>query len=223
MVAAFYAGLDTVDLDDFDYLCKLDLDLRLPPRYFEILRERMTANPRLATCSGRPYLEVDGRLVPERHGFDTSLGATKFYRVSAFKEIGGFVRGVDWDGIDCHRCRMKGWSACNWDDPDLRFIHLRPMGSSHKGILTGRVRYGFGQYYMGTGLAFMTVSAVYRLNQRPYVVGSAAMMYGWLRSAVRRTPRGDLEFRKFLRHYHRRVLLLGKRRVLTELGATPPA
>ena len=37
VVAAFYAGLDTVDLDDFDYLCKLDLDLRLPPRYFEIL------------------------------------------------------------------------------------------------------------------------------------------------------------------------------------------
>jgi hypothetical protein len=31
VIEAFYAGLDTVDLDQFDYLCKLDLDLDLPP------------------------------------------------------------------------------------------------------------------------------------------------------------------------------------------------
>jgi hypothetical protein len=35
-----------------------------------------------------------------------SVGMTKFYRVSCFKEIGGFVRQVMWDGIDCHRVRM---------------------------------------------------------------------------------------------------------------------
>src|ERR1044072_8683070 len=27
VIEAFYAGLETVDLDGFDYLCKLDLDL----------------------------------------------------------------------------------------------------------------------------------------------------------------------------------------------------
>src|SRR5687767_12861521 len=41
VIEAFYAGLETVDLDEFDYLCKLDLDLDLPPRYFERLMERM--------------------------------------------------------------------------------------------------------------------------------------------------------------------------------------
>jgi glycosyltransferase involved in cell wall biosynthesis len=50
---AFYSGYGAVDPDAFDYLCKLDLDLRLPPRYFEILMERMAANPRIATCSGK--------------------------------------------------------------------------------------------------------------------------------------------------------------------------
>jgi poly-beta-1,6-N-acetyl-D-glucosamine synthase len=39
----------------------------------------------------RPYLEEDGRLIAEKHGDDTSLGMTKFYRVSFFKAIGGFV------------------------------------------------------------------------------------------------------------------------------------
>src|SRR5512146_973078 len=45
VIEAFYAGLDTVNLDDFDYVCKLDLDLALPPRYFELLMERMEKNP----------------------------------------------------------------------------------------------------------------------------------------------------------------------------------
>ena len=88
----------------------------------------------------------------ERHGDDTSLGMTKFYRVACFKAIGGFVREVMWDGIDCHRCRMKGWIACSWDEPELRFVHLRPMGSSQQSIYAGRMRHGSGQYFMGTGL-----------------------------------------------------------------------
>ena len=33
VIEAFYAGLDTVSLSDYAYLCKLDLDLDLPPRY----------------------------------------------------------------------------------------------------------------------------------------------------------------------------------------------
>ena len=41
VVDAFYAGLDTVSLDDFDYVCKLDMDLDLPQRYFELLMARM--------------------------------------------------------------------------------------------------------------------------------------------------------------------------------------
>lgn len=55
VVQAFYEGLSGVDLDDFEYLCKLDLDLDLPPRYFEILTDRMRAMPRLGSCSGKPY------------------------------------------------------------------------------------------------------------------------------------------------------------------------
>jgi len=163
VVDAFYAGLETIRMEDFDYLCKFDLDLDLPPKYFGILMERMTKNPRLGTCSGKPYFEEGGRLVSEKCGDEMSVGMTKFYRTACFQEIGGFVREVMWDGIDCHRCRMLGWIACSWDDPDLRFVHLRPMGSSQKSILTGRMRHGFGQYFMGTDLLYMTVSAVFRL------------------------------------------------------------
>lgn len=218
VIEAFYAGYETINPDDYNYLCKLDLDLRLPPRYFEILMQRMTANPHIATCSGKAYIEEGGGLVNERHGDETSIGATKFYRVSCFKAIGGFVREVMWDGIDCHCCRMKGWIACSWDEPELRFVHLRPMGSSQQSIYSGRMRHGYGQYFMGTGFLYMLASAVSRMNQKPYVLGGLAMLWGWVKSALQRKPRyEDEEFRKFLRRYQRRALLLGKKRAIDEL------
>lgn len=218
VIDAFYAGYAAIDPDNYEFLCKLDLDLRLPPRYFEILMDRMRENPRIATCSGKSYIEEDGELRFERHGDDTSLGMTKFYRISAFKQCGGFVREVMWDGIDCHRCRMLGWVACSWDEPELRFVHLRPMGSSQQSIYAGRMRHGFGQYFMGTGFLFMLASAASRWSQRPYVLGSLAMLWGWLSSALQHKPRyADPAFRKFLRHYQRRVLLVGKQRALEEI------
>lgn len=218
VIEAFYAGYEAVTPDEFDYLCKLDLDLRLPPRYFEILMERMAANPRIATCSGKAYVYADGQLICEGHGDETSLGMTKFYRVTCFKAIGGFVREVMWDGIDCHCCRMKGWIACSWDDPELRFVHLRPEGSSQGSVYTGRMRHGYGQYFMGTGISYMIASALYRISEKPYVLGSLAMLWGWIKSALQRKPRyADTEFRRFLRRYQMRALLVGKKRAIEEI------
>jgi poly-beta-1,6-N-acetyl-D-glucosamine synthase len=218
VVDAFYSGYRSINPHDYDFVCKLDLDLRLPPRYFEILMQRMAANPAIATCSGKAYVEENGALIAERHGDETSLGMTKFYRVSCFEAIGGFVREVMWDGIDCHQCRMKGWIACSWDEPDLRFVHLRPMGSSQDSIYTGRMRHGYGQYFMGTGFLFMAASAVSRINQKPYVLGSAAMLWGWLKAALQRKPRyNNPEFRQFLRSYQRRSLIVGKTKAIEEL------
>jgi poly-beta-1,6-N-acetyl-D-glucosamine synthase len=222
VVDAFYSGYQTIVQGDYDFVCKLDLDLLLPPRYFELLIQRMNSDSRIATCSGKSYIVENGRLIHERHGDDTSLGMTKFYRLNCFQEIGGFVREVMWDGIDCHLCRMRGWIACSWDDPDLRFVHLRPMGSSQQSIYSGRMRHGYGQYFMGTGFLYLAASALSRVNQRPYVLGSLAIMWGWIKSAALKKPRyGNLEFRRFLRRYQVRALFVGKRRAIAELTGEP--
>jgi biofilm PGA synthesis N-glycosyltransferase PgaC len=219
VIDAFYAGLSNVLLDQFDYLCKLDLDLVLPVRYFEGLIEKMEATPRLGTCSGKAYYpspsnvakSFDGELISEGIADDVSVGASKFYRRSCFQQIGGFVRQVMWDGIDCHRCRMLGWMAESFDDAELRFIHLRPMGTSHVGMWTGRKRHGYGQYFMGSSLLFMTASAVYRLTKPPVVVGAVAMWWGYAQSLLRGESRyDDAEFRRFLRLYQKESLLYGK-------------
>jgi len=233
VIEAFDAGTSTLDLDRFDYLCKLDLDLDLPPGYFATLMDRMEREPRIGTSSGKPYFVPPGkdgpvsfpltdtsRFVSEKTGDENSVGMTKFYRLACFRQIGGFVREVMWDGIDCHRCRQLGWIAVSWDDPELRFVHLRPMGTSYKSWWTGRVRHGFGQYFMGTGPVYLLASAIYRISRPPVVVGGLAMLYGYFRSMVRRTPRyGDPGFRRFLRRYQWACLIKGKRRATAELNA----
>jgi glycosyltransferase involved in cell wall biosynthesis len=88
VIDAFYSGYEAIEPEQYDFLCKLDLDLRLPPRYFEILIGRMNADPRIATCSGKSYILEGSRLIDERHGDDTSLGMTKLYRVDCFQRIG---------------------------------------------------------------------------------------------------------------------------------------
>jgi poly-beta-1,6-N-acetyl-D-glucosamine synthase len=221
VIDAFYAGLETIAMGEFEFLCKLDLDLELPATYYQTLMERMGADPRIGTCSGKPYFrDSAGKLISERCGDEMSVGMTKFYRTACFQQMGGFVREVMWDGIDCHRCRMLGWIACSWNDPDLRFIHLRPMGSSQQSLWTGRKRHGFGQYFMGTGLTYMTVSALFRMTHPPLIIGGLAMWWGYVSSMLARRSRyGDATFRRFLRRYQWACLWHGKKRATAELDA----
>lgn len=220
VVEAFYFGLNTVDQSLYAYSCKLDLDLELPPRYFEILVERMEANPRIGTCSGKPYVLQNGELVSERRGDEMSVGMTKFYRRECFEDIGGYVHEVMWDALDCHKARQMGWIAVSWDEPDLRFEHLRPMGSSQTSIYTGRRRHGFGQYYMGSDLLFFAATCVFRMAEPPYVLGGLAMMQGYLGAWMRgEDQHADTELRAFIKSYQRRALRVGKARAVAAIEA----
>ena len=73
---------------------------------------------------------------------------------------------------------------------------------------------------MGTGPLYMLASALARMTHPPVVVGAVGMLWGYLRGVLTRAPRyGDPTFRRFLRRYQRRSLLVGKRRATSELDA----
>lgn len=221
VIEAFYHGLEHVDVVQYPYLCKLDLDLDLPPRYFEILMQRMEENPRIGSCSGKPWFRTEsGRWISEKCGDEMSVGMTKFYRRTCFEQIGGFVREVMWDAIDCHKARQLGWIVVSWNDDALRFEHLRPMGSSQKSVFTGRRRHGFGQYYMGSDPAYFVATGLYRMAHPPYVLGGLATLQGFLGAWMRgETQHDDADLRDFIRDYQRRALRRGKARAVAEIEA----
>jgi len=220
VIDTFNDGLATVDLSQFDYVCKFDMDLDLPTHYFEGLIRAMEDDARLGSCSGKPYFvdQATGQLVPEPCGDDHAVGMCKFYRVDCFTQMGGFVNELMWDGIDTHRTRMFGWKAASFNYPALKFTHLRPMGSSHKSMWRGRVRHGWGQYYMGTHPIYLLASAAWRMDKKPVLIGSIAIIWGYFKGVFSFSPRyGDSAFRKFLRRYQLRCLTRGKARATAEV------
>lgn len=212
VIQAFNSGLESVDSGKFDYICKMDADLELPHRYFERLMEEMENDPALGAVSGKMFLRHDdGTLEHERRGDDHAAGPTKFYRRICFEQIGGFVPMVGWDGIDGHMCRLNGWVARSIMDEELRVVHLRQMGSSHKGILHGRARGGEGKWRLGSSPWYLLATAVYRAFDPPYVIGACGMVYGYFRAMLTGIERyDDPRYLRHLRRYEWRALLRGK-------------
>ena len=202
VIEAFYAGVAETKLSDFDYVCKLDGDLELPHDYFEKLYQRFDEDSDLGTASGKAYIPVAGEFVLERTGDQFSHGVAKLFRRECFEQIGGFVHEVMWDGIDCHRCRMLGWNAVSYDEPGFAIKHLRQMGSSHKSVYHGRVRWGRGQYFMGTHPLYLLAITAYRMFERPWLIGGLLILGGYFQAAWQNRPRyDDLTFRSHLHHW----------------------
>jgi biofilm PGA synthesis N-glycosyltransferase PgaC len=115
---------------------------------------------------------------------------------------------------------MLGWRALSWDSPELRFEHLRPMGSSQVSIYEGRRRHGYGQYFMGSDPVYFAATAAFRALEPPYVLGGLAMMQGYFGAMVRGKPRlDDPALIAFIRSYQRRALTRGRAVAIAEVDA----
>ena len=216
VVQAFNEGLDQIDLDEYDYVCKLDADLGLTENYFESLMKEMESDPLLGNFSGKTYIPTSsGKWVSERMGDENAIGASKFYRVECFKDINGFVPQACWDGIDGHMCRIKGWKAMSLDRPELRMQHYRPQGSSQQNVWVGRKRWGRGKYFMGSSLPYVIAVSCYRMLERPFVKGGLGILVGYLQAWKSEHERfGDRVYLKHLHRYEMSSLFFGKRRTM---------
>ena len=73
---------------------------------------------------------------------------------------------------------------------------------------------------MGTSPLYYLAVAMFRLRTYPVLIGSAAMLWGYLRSWLKGLPRYDEpEFRRFLRSYQLACLRMGKRAATARVEA----
>ena len=177
VIDAFYDGLASADVD-YDFVAKMDVDLEFSPRYLEHILAHFARDPKLAAASGKVFRPEGDGLVEEFMIDEMVAGQFKLYRRDAFERIGGFVREVMWDGIDFHRARMEGYRTASLPDPELRIIHLRLMGSSDRSVYRGRLRWGKGQWFMGSSFPYVAASGLFRMREKPYVVGGLLIVAG---------------------------------------------
>jgi hypothetical protein len=74
------------------------------------------------------------------------------------------------------------------------------MGSSDRSVYRGRLRWGRGQWFMGSAWPYVLASGLFRMTERPYGVGGALIIAGYLQAALAGEERyPDPEFRRQLR------------------------
>jgi glycosyltransferase involved in cell wall biosynthesis len=188
VIAAFDFGREQL-LSDYKYIAKLDGDMSFSPRYLELMLDRLEHEPSLAAVSGKVFRPHKGGYVEEHIIDEMVAGQFKLYKRDAFERIGGFTRTILWDGIDIHRCRMHGYTTLSFHHPDARLIHHRLMGSSDRSGYRGRVRLGRGIWFMGYHPLYAIASGIFRMRERPYVIGGAIIIASYLYAALRREPR----------------------------------
>ena len=85
---------------------------------------------------------------------------------------------------------------------ELRLEELRPMGASETSVYRGRLRHGRGQWFMGSTFPYVLASGIFRMRERPYVIGGFLIVVGYLAAALSSAPRyEDPAFRSELRRW----------------------
>lgn len=206
VVRAFYLGYKAME-GTYDFLVKLDADIELPENYFLRLSEMFQANPRLGIAGGIITTLKNGEWVFEHFADrDYVPGAFKAYRRACFEAIGGLRPSIGWDTVDELIARYHGWEIAV--DESLLVRHHRVLGKE-TGSLRVRMKVGQAMYRMRYGAFITLISAVKAgyLN-RPYGLTGLAVLWGWLKSWLRRDPFiVNADEGRFIRQFRRNRML----------------
>ncbi len=207
VVRAVERGLATADLSDYAYVGKVDADLEFPPAYFESLLDAMENDAALGLVGGVCAIpDADGAWEIEKLAkSDHVRGALKFYRVQAFREMGGLDAVMGWDTLDEFKLRYHGWKVRT--RPDLVVKHFRPTNlvSDWKSI---ERKHGTMFYQHRYGLVLSFLSCLKRgLKHKPYLLSGLVAFLAYLRARSEKKPRAiSPELGAFIRRYRFRSM-----------------
>ncbi|MBK8013069.1 MAG: glycosyltransferase family 2 protein [Deltaproteobacteria bacterium] len=179
-VKAIEAGLGRLSGYAYDLIGNLDADVTFAPDYFEALVSRMAATPSIGIAGGWIFEKIDASFVPQNNSASSVAGAVQMFRRECFEQIGGYLP-LPSGGIDAAAeilARMHGWAVRSYED--LRVLHHREVSRGRGSLLRERFRQGGTHYALGYSPVFQLLRGVLRLRDRPYVVGSACTLGGYV-------------------------------------------
>ena len=178
-------------------MSKLDGDLSFEPGYFQGAFEKFDEKPRLGIGGGVLYHVDKGERVLERHPMFHVRGGCKIYRRKCWDAIDGLWVGPGSDNLDEVKANMLGWTSQSFSD--LQITHHRWTGAAY-GRWGGIIKNGKTDYVAGYHPLFVFAKSMARLPQRPYILGSLALLYGYVTAYLERIPRvNDPELIQYLR------------------------
>jgi glycosyltransferase involved in cell wall biosynthesis len=198
---AFNAGYSRLVTDgshpttSWDLIANLDADITFGPDYFEFLLEKFSANPRLGVA-GTPFVEDHDRL--DRHSyahrFANSVhvsGACQMFRKECLAEVGGYAPlktgAIDWAAVTT--ARMKGWETRTFNEKVCFHHRELGVGSGSPGKVPMCFHYGRKAYLVGGHPLWEYSRGLFRMWQRPFIVGGLSFIAGYMYAALRRTQR----------------------------------
>jgi biofilm PGA synthesis N-glycosyltransferase PgaC len=188
VVDAFNDGYQALVGTDWEFIVKLDGDLSFKPEYFEECFECFRRDPKLGIAGGGIYHLVDGQELLEGSPTFHVRGATKIYRRACWEAIGGFWPAPGWDTMDEVKAQRLGWGTRSF--PELRLTHHRFTGAA-EGTWRTFKKNGRANYICGYHPLFMLAKCMRRFVAPPYVVGSVALLYGFISGYLTGTPQVD--------------------------------
>jgi biofilm PGA synthesis N-glycosyltransferase PgaC len=90
--------------------------------------------------------------------------------------------------VDEVKANMLGWSTMSF--MDLQMEHHRWTGATY-GRWGGIAKNGKTDYVSGYHPLFVLAKAAARIGQRPYILGSLAIIYGYVAAYFEKIPRVD--------------------------------
>lgn len=161
VVRTFNKGLESVDLKDFDVICKFDADIIFPSDYLMKLNAIYETNPKAGMVSG--LVKIKKSIFENKLAFDFKdekhqwkfenlssknhvRGPIKSYRKECFLEMNGLRPVLGWDNIDVMLAKKNGWEILTLKD--LWVKHLRPTAFQYKNQKAEKL----GEYFYNIGL-----------------------------------------------------------------------
>ncbi len=183
VIHAFNKGYELINDYKFDFIVKLDCDVRFGPEYFETLLLKFKDDATLGIASG-VYLENRGKgflavKMPEYH----AAGASKVLRWECFRSIGGFTPEKGWDTVDEIKAQVRGWKTGHFKE--ILFYHLKNEGTGIGSVRTNKM-HGEIYYLTGGSTLFFFLKVAHRmLFGNPFLIGGIMMLLGYLSSFIK--------------------------------------
>lgn len=148
VVKAFERGLEGINLQRFQILCKFDADIIFPENYLQRINDVYENRPDVGMVSGLvKILDVHNQWVFENiSSKDHIRGPIKSYRKECYQQMGGLRPVLGWDNIDVMLAQKVGWKILTIKD--LWVKHLRPTASKYRDEKARKM----GEYLYNIGL-----------------------------------------------------------------------